>query len=589
MKKFPHRRDSAATSQQVINKPLKPSPQLDRRRLLKGSLAGGGAALASPLLATFSTTAGAGNSRAEPGLAFGPATPEFNSAIRKLRSVLGDEGVVTDDKRLQMFHDPYYYDRKEHFVPSAALLPTSVEQIQQILKIANAHRIPLWTSSTGRNYGYGGAAPVVNGTLVLNLLRMNKVLEINQQSGYAVVEPGVSFIDLYETLGRETGHRWWMSCPDIGWGSVIGNTLEHGMGYTPFGDHANTQCGMEVVLANGDIVRTGMGAMSGNKAWHLYHKGFGPRVDNLFMQSNFGIVTKMGVWLMPRPETFLSGNVDIKRDEDLALLVDTIRPLMIERTIHNYPILGNILGYASFISTRDQWYQGEGAMPETEIQKISDKTGIGRWSMRYALYGYESVVDAHYGIIKKAVETIPGATVTARKYAGATPADKIDPADHSQAGIPGLEIMSLTRWRGGEGGHLGYSPVTPLLGEDVQKQARQARNIAEQHGHDYLCGMILTPRSAIHVCEFIFDTTNREQTRNAYLASRELAEASTKLGYGEYRAHLDMMDLVAGQYDFNNHAYQRLTETLKDALDPNGILSPGKQGIWPKSMREEKS
>ncbi len=48
------------------------------------------------------------------------------------------------------------------------------------------------------------------------------------------------------------------------------------------------------------------------------------------------------------------------------------------------------------------------------------------------------------------------------------------------------------------------------------------------------------------------------------------------------------MDLAAEQYGFGNHAYRRFNETIKDALDPNGILSPGKPGIWPKHLRDPK-
>jgi 4-cresol dehydrogenase (hydroxylating) len=62
-----------------------------------------------------------------------------------------------------------------------------------------------------------------------------------------------------------------------------------------------------------------------------------------------------------------------------------------------------------------------------------------------------------------------------------------------------------------------------------------------------------------------------------------------KHGYGEYRAHLDFMDVAAEQYSFGDHAYLRFVERIKDAVDPNGILSPGKQGIWPRALREARA
>jgi 4-cresol dehydrogenase (hydroxylating) len=101
---------------------------------------------------------------------------------------------------------------------------------------------------------------------------MNTIVEVNEEYGYAIVEPGVSFFDLYEEIQRQ-GLNLWPSVPAIGWGSVLGNTMDRGFGYTPNGEHSQSQCGMEVVLPNGELLRTGMGAMKDNKTFALY-KGY---------------------------------------------------------------------------------------------------------------------------------------------------------------------------------------------------------------------------------------------------------------------------------------------------------------------------
>lgn len=71
--------------------------------------------------------------------------------------------------------------------------------------------------------------------------------------------------------------------------------------WQPYGDHWGMHSGLEVVLPTGEVIRTGMGALPGNNSWQIFPYGFGPYSDGLFSQSNFGIVTKMGLALMPNP------------------------------------------------------------------------------------------------------------------------------------------------------------------------------------------------------------------------------------------------------------------------------------------------
>jgi 4-cresol dehydrogenase (hydroxylating) len=149
----------------------------------------------------------------------------------------------------------------------------------------------------------------------------------------------------------------------------------------------------------------------------------------------------------------------------------------------------------------------------------------------------------------------------------------------------------MTGWYGGEeGGHIGFSPVAASTGTEAIRLRNLLRRYVEGAGLDYMAGLLpISARSFIHITMIIFDTKNEAQVRSAYDVSKLLVAEAAKEGFGEYRAHLDFMDLAAEQYSFNDHAYLRFCETIKDALDPNGILSPGKQGIWPEAMREARA
>lgn len=173
----------------------------------------------------------------------------FSTFIDRLTEVVSDENltIVNDEKQLlkedymdrSKVHDMFHIVEKEQFVSSAIVAPRSVPEVQAIMRLANEFEIPVWPFSMGRNIGYGGSAPRVAGSIGIDMGKnMNKVIEVNADLAYALVEPGVSFFDLHEYIDQKgLRERVWADVPDLGGGSIIGNTLERGIGYTPYGDH----------------------------------------------------------------------------------------------------------------------------------------------------------------------------------------------------------------------------------------------------------------------------------------------------------------------------------------------------------------
>jgi FAD/FMN-containing dehydrogenase len=174
---------------------------------------------------------------------------KFSTFVGRLAEIVSAENltVINDEQHLlkedymdrSKVHDMFHILEKDHFVSSAIVAPRGVPEVQEIMRLANEFEIPVWPFSIGRNIGYGGSAPRVSGSIGIDMGKnMNKVIEVNTDLAYALVEPGVSFFDLHEYLDKNgLREKVWADVPDLGGGSIIGNTLERGIGYTPYGDH----------------------------------------------------------------------------------------------------------------------------------------------------------------------------------------------------------------------------------------------------------------------------------------------------------------------------------------------------------------
>lgn len=501
---------------------------------------------------------------------------DFNRAITAWKQAVGADWVFTSDEDVALYRDAYspWWDEPDERKASAAVAPFTVEQVQAVVRIANQYRIPLYAISTGRNLAYGGSAPVYSGSVVLDLKRMNRVLEVNERNAYALVEPGVSYFDLFEHI---TKHQLdvWVDPPDPGWGSVIGNALDGGGGWTaaPFRDHFGAHCGMEVVLANGEIVRTGMGALPDSKTWQHNRWGFGPWVDGLFRQGNMGVVTKMGFHLMPRPEAMQTATVTGTREEDIIPLLDVMNLLENQHIVNGSTSL--------FGGMRIPGMPGGGA---------------AMWTLQLPIYGPEKVVRAQMEHAKEKFAKIAGVTFTEGEMFR-TPLDAatLNRVRKVSFGVPDLSTFGMLGRNAQNpappGGHIGFSPIIPRTGEAVLEYLRfytsNLQTVSEGGTLRFIGPVFMTNWDRTLVAMIMFPI-GRDKLMNTKMraAFEKWVHLAAERGWAEYRAPAGFQDLCAQAYSFNNHSLTRLRETIKDAVDPNGILSPGRYGVWPKHLRK---
>jgi 4-cresol dehydrogenase (hydroxylating) flavoprotein subunit len=505
---------------------------------------------------------------------------QFSAALKAFEGVVGKGWMMASDADRDAYSDLYAPGSEAQWPASAAVAPASTEEVQAIVRIANQYKVPLWPVSRGKNLGYGQAAPRLAGSVVVDLGRMNRVLELDPKLGYCVIEPGVSFFDLYEHIEREKAPLW-MSVPGNGWGAVLGNALDHGIGYTPYGLHAKNLCGLEVVMPDGDVMRTGMGGMGNNKASHLFPLSYGPDWTHMFTQSNMGIVTKAGVWLMPEPESSLQLTLDIPNEEDIGWVVDTVAPLKISGLIGQNVFIPSWLGKIVLKGQRKDFWDKPSAIPDWRVKELLKEYKLGYWQVQIRLYGDENVNKAQADVIKAAFKRHLDAPMHEEWWRKGDARNIYDVT----VGVPSAVPLQMGDWVGGRSAHLGFSPVVPANSEHVMGQLKRSRKIIADHDVDFYASFTIGGRFANNINMLMYDRDNSTQVENMKNLFNTLIGETAKAGYAEYRTHLGWMDAVNSTFDFNNQAQRRYNEKVKDALDPNGIIAPGKQGVWPSVYR----
>lgn len=219
------------------------------------------------------------------------------SIIQDLKNTLGDEKIKTDQVALATYASdsvPGVFRK-----PSAITFPENAEEVRRVLLIANENKIPVTVMSGGINVA-ALTVPLENG-FVIDLRRMDKLHEINTESGYAVIEPGLTFNKFCAALKRENFRCHVTTAP--GEASVVGNYLSRPSG-TFCTRHLDSIIDLEVVFPDGTIINTGTASFP--NAGHSLRYGPGPDITGMFCMSHgtLGIVTKASVRIYPKTEAY---------------------------------------------------------------------------------------------------------------------------------------------------------------------------------------------------------------------------------------------------------------------------------------------
>lgn len=427
----------------------------------------------------------------------------------------------------------YSYDAfLEEAMPAAVIFPETTQEVSSILKVAHAHNIPV----TGRGAGTSvcGAPVPVKGGIVVCFSKMDKIIETNTRDRYALVQPGVVNADLQKALAP-FGFFYPPDPGSIATSTLGGNIAQNAGGprCLKYGVTMDYVLGLEVVLADGKIVRFGsknVKDVTGYKMAALFCGSEG----------TLGLVTEAIIKVVPKPETTRTLMVNFSDLDDTAKAVSDI-------------IGSGILPAAMEL------------MDKFTLNAIENSAGLGldREAEGSLLIEIDGVVEA----CEKEKEKIIGHL-------------KANNAVHiEEAATPEDQARLWTARRSAYGVFAKLAP--DILSEDVTvpvsqvpEMVRRIKAIAEKH--DITAGVLAHAGDGNMHPLVPADRSNQEEWKRVEAAFDDIFEAAAELGgtlsgeHGIGLAKTKYLPLVMNQDSVDVMAQ------VKQAMDPKGILNPGK-------------
>jgi len=416
--------------------------------------------------------------------------------------------------------------------PDYVVMPGSTEEVQKILQAANEHRVPV--VPLGAGLVLSGLSRALKGGIVLDMKRMNRVVEVNQMSRYALVEAGTSQGMLQAYLKKH--------CPDLKHSApdappaatIAGNVSIHGSGHMSHagGFHSDMLNGLEVVLPTGEVVRIGSCAMS--SFWNA--RAPLPDLAGLFLgwAGTTGVITKLAIKLYP---AYPLNDVGVFVCEDASLVPDIL-----------YRITGTQVAedVTAWMSPKPDWAAGflhcnvnYGARTKTELT----------WKRNLIRSSVAHYIDEKTG----GFLPVPG------------------PMKQRFLEVPARQLSVFADVRKGGG----FEYVGAIMPVELFPDAYAlGLDVAERVGVSYSmgCRVVGVNHSMMFFYAYAFNRADPDDVDRAQRALEETNQRVVALGGVPWKAEAPAQQEIIDRMD---PAMFAMMGRIRSVLDPNGIMNPG--------------